>query len=136
MALFTFDRSIGEETPFMTTPTSFAPPGKTIAWGRHRRMTPLPKRRTPWRSTNPGACGRGHHRRCRYQQHDDAQKVWELTMRSRYRSMSGPPLPRRRFFGADDTLAICCRDGRLHVRAHVTEDMDTTISTLMAELQL
>ena len=44
--------------------------------------------------------------------------------------------PHRRFFGGDATLAdLAIRTGGVHVRAHLTEDLDTTISTMLAELR-
>ena len=71
MALVTFDGALREKTPFTNQPevirTALA---KTVAWGqtalyrRHRRDG-----ETTWRATNPAPCGRGHHRRRRYQQH-------------------------------------------------------------------
>ena len=44
--------------------------------------------------------------------------------------------PRRRLFGADDTLANLARwTGGDHARAHAAEYLDATISALMAELR-
>ena len=139
MALVTFDRALREETPFTNQPevirTALA---KTVAWGQTSLYDAIAEtakrlgyRRTQRRAVVVITDGVDTSSTLTPEKVSELASALEVPV---YVLTVAPP--RRRLFGADDTLANLARwTGGDHARAHAAEHLDATISALMAELR-
>ena len=139
MALFTFDKSLRGETPFTNDADVIRTAlGKTVAWGQTSLYDAIAEaakrlgdRRTQRRAVVVITDGVDTSSTITPEKVSELASALEVPV---YVLTVAPP--RRRFFGGDDTLAdLAIRTGGVHVRAHLTEDLDTTISTMLAELR-
>ena len=139
MALFTFDKSLRGETPFTNDADVIRTAlGKTVAWGQTSLYDAIAEaakrlgdRRTQRRAVVVITDGVDTSSTITPEKVSELASALEVPV---YVLTVAPP--RRRFFGGDATLAdLAIRTGGVHVRAHLTEDLDTTISTMLAELR-
>jgi Ca-activated chloride channel family protein len=139
MALITFDKVLREETPFTNKPevirTALA---KMVAWGQTSLYDAIAEtakrlgdRRTQRRAVMVITDGVDTSSTLTPEKVSELASALEVPV---YVLTVAPP--RRRFFGADDTLANLARwTGGDHVPAHAAEHLDGTVSDLMTELR-